>query len=100
MPFIVQCPHRECRKFMLLEDSARGAKVECLVCKKPIEVDPSGSGDRPKPPKLPPEAGETVERVERQPIVNCPKCATPLRVPPGQQVKQLRCPRCSHVFAP
>lgn len=39
MPFIVQCPHADCRKYMLLEDSSRGAAQECLLCKKPIQID-------------------------------------------------------------
>ena len=54
MPFIVQCPHADCRKFMLLEDSARGGAVECLLCKKPIKLEarsPVGSPAAAAPPK-------------------------------------------------
>ncbi|HVW37378.1 MAG TPA: hypothetical protein VHB99_08730 [Pirellulales bacterium] len=49
MPFIVQCPHADCRKFMLLEDSARGGPVECLLCKKPIKLDARSSSASPAP---------------------------------------------------
>ena len=45
MPFIVQCPHPECRKYMLLEESVRGSRVECLVCRRTIAVEGSGSHD-------------------------------------------------------
>ena len=58
MPFIVRCPHANCRKYMLLEDDARGGKAECPVCKRAIEVDSSGSSaERRKPPVRSP-AGE------------------------------------------
>jgi hypothetical protein len=50
MPFIVQCPHADCRKFMLLEDSARGEPVDCLLCKKPIKIEARSSADSPEPP--------------------------------------------------
>jgi hypothetical protein len=115
MTFIVQCPHPDCRKYMLLEDAARGTKVDCLICRKKIEVDSSGSGDRQKAPPLPQRppprpspsgisretaGSETPPPVVRQKIVNCPQCSAPLRLPPEAVGKALKCPRCSHVFKP
>jgi len=89
---------------MLLEDSARGGRVECLLCKRRIEVDASGSGsasgERPKVPPLPKMPGPTAPTAERQKILNCPKSNSPLRVPPGHEGKPLRCPRCRKVFKP
>ncbi len=52
MAFIVQCPHRDCRKFMLLEDHLRGTQVECLICERTIALEPSASEERRKPPPL------------------------------------------------
>ncbi len=98
MPFIVQCPHPDCAKYMLLEDAARGARVECLVCKRLIQVDASASGIFSRPPEpetpepgLPPTA-------RRHKVAHCPQCAGPMRVPPNQQGKKIQCPHCAHVF--
>jgi hypothetical protein len=99
MPFVVQCPHDACHKYMLLEDASRGAKVECLVCSKLIQVESSDSGDRlsatvprsqppsPKPPSP-----------KRQQIAQCPKCSSALRLPPSHQGQPIRCPKCGNVF--
>lgn len=46
MPFRVQCPHADCKKFMLLEDDVRGTTVPCLVCTRPIKVDVSASDSK------------------------------------------------------
>ena len=100
MPFIVQCPHTDCRKFMLLEDHVRGTKVECLVCERTISLDPSGSDDRPKPPPLVKPSAPASPRAKRQRIVQCPTCDTPLRLPPSHEGKSIRCPACKHVFQP
>ena len=40
MPFITQCPHADCGRYMLMEEDARGCIVECLVCKQSIELEP------------------------------------------------------------
>lgn len=119
MPFVVQCPHDPCRKYMLLEDSMRGAKVECLVCRRMIAVDPSGSGsksgERPTPPVRstsstppptpapstpPPPPVAKPPSAQRQSIGTCPNCDTLLRLPPDHKGQAIRCPRCSHVFTP
>jgi hypothetical protein len=128
MPFIVQCPHTKCGRFMLLEDSARGARVACLVCKGAIEIDPSsGSGEHqqaplPAPSPLPTPAPKPAPwapsptpaptpsgfrapaaappPVKRERIAACPKCNAPLRLPPHYRDQPIRCPRCSHVFTP
>lgn len=71
MPFRVQCPHGECRKFMLVEDDARGTTIPCLVCEKPIEV-----------------AADNV-RV-------CPHCSARMRVSPT--ANKVKCPSCQRVF--
>mgnify|MGYP001072873869 CR=1 FL=1 len=102
MPFIVQCPHPDCKKYMLLEDSSRGARVECLVCKRLIQVDPSGaderSDQRPDERDLPPALAEAALRARQQRIAQCPQCAGPMRVPPNHQGKRIQCPHCKHVF--
>lgn len=38
MPFILQCPREDCRKFMLVEDSDRGKAIECLVCRRMFQA--------------------------------------------------------------
>lgn len=119
MPFVIQCPFPDCRKFMLLEDHARGSEVACLICGHKVKVEPSASGEFPPPrparsdpppnrdpviatPPAPRPASlgtPPAATVPRQRIVNCPKCSAPLRVPPGQAAR-LQCPRCQTVFAP
>jgi hypothetical protein len=100
MPFIIQCPYPKCRKFNLLEDSARGTKVECLICKGPINVDASGSGEHPQEPPSPRESRQPTPSAQRQQIANCPTCGSLLRVPPAGKGKSIKCPRCQTVFAP
>lgn len=46
MPFIVHCPHADCRKYMLLEDSTRGTTQDCLLCKRPIKIDAAAGSAR------------------------------------------------------
>jgi hypothetical protein len=98
MPFIVQCPHPDCRKYMLLEDAARGTQVECLVCKRLIHVDPSSAEDSAESPPLPHALAEAAMRAQRQRIAHCPQCQGPMRVPPGREGKRIQCPHCKHVF--
>ena len=100
MPFIVQCPHADCRKFMLLEDHVRGKKVQCLVCERAISLDPSGSDDRVKPPPLVKPSASASPSVQRQKVLRCPNCRTPLRLPPSHEGTSTRCPTCRHVFTP
>jgi len=98
MPFIVQCPHLDCRKYMLLEDSARGNRVECLVCRRLIQIEPSTAEDPTPTPLLPHALAEAAMRAQRQRIANCPKCSGPMRVPPGHEGRRIQCPRCDHRF--
>ena len=98
MPFIVQCPHTDCRKFMLLEDHVRGTKVECLVCDRSILLEPSGANEHTTPPPLGQRSASTSPSAKRQKITDCPSCHTPLRLPPSHQGKSIRCPACEHVF--
>ena len=110
MPFITQCPHDACRKFMLLEDEAQGAVVNCLVCKHPIQLDPDG--DEPTAAAAEEEeivdlqavtepAGQpaTPSQPAAQPpafqVRNCPKCGTPLRIPRGQENQAVQCSECN-----
>jgi predicted Zn finger-like uncharacterized protein len=86
MPFIVQCPHADCRKFMLLEDSARGDAVECLLCKKPIKLEARSSAGSPAP-----AAPSTA-------VWRCPHCQTSLRLP-ADKTGDLKCPKCRQTFA-
>lgn len=89
---------------MLMEESARGSRVPCLVCNRQIDVDSSASGEkkaragtasseRQGNPKGPLPA-------RREKIVKCPECEAPLRVPPAHAGKPLKCPRCKKVFKP
>ncbi len=95
MPFIVQCPHPDCAKYMLLEDVARGARVECLICKRLLQVDASGPGLlSPKSPA----ARSSPPTVPRHRVAHCPQCNGPMRVPPTHQGKAIQCPHCNHVF--
>jgi hypothetical protein len=112
MPFIVQCPHAECRKFMLLEDEVRGTTVNCLLCSRPIRVDAAVSGGDQRPaggnkpaapaaaslprPSVPAAALQSDQKV----IVNCPNpsCRSPLKVAPSAKGTQMRCPKCKQVF--
>lgn len=124
MPFILQCPY--CKKYMILEDSQRGSRVKCLIpgCQQWIDQEPSGSGERAKagaatmPPPVPAAApvrapaaapalapaaspataAPAVLAAQRQRIVQCPKCHTPLRVPPAERSQTIRCAKCQHVF--
>ncbi|MBN2578168.1 MAG: hypothetical protein JXB10_04180 [Pirellulales bacterium] len=104
MVFIAQCPHPNCRKYMLLEDAARDASVVCLnpKCKKTFQVGSSGSGERTPPPPLsaptarPP--GKKTPVAARQKMVVCPQCNALLRLPPSAPNHAVKCPRCHKVF--
>jgi hypothetical protein len=123
MPFIVQCPHAECRKYMLLEDEVRGTTVICLLCSRAIRVDASGSdshhgqpgSEKPAPPAAAPPAAAPPPAAAAPPkpsapaaalqsdqkvIVNCPnpQCRSPLKVAPSAKGTKLRCPKCKGVF--
>jgi hypothetical protein len=86
MPFIVQCPHADCRKFMLLEDSARGGAIDCLLCKKPIKVEARSSADSPQ---------SDAPSMKIQP---CPHCKASLRLP-ADKTGSIKCPQCNQAFA-
>jgi hypothetical protein len=45
MVFAVQCPEPKCRKYMLVEEHDRGKVVPCLICKTPIRVGGTETGD-------------------------------------------------------
>jgi uncharacterized Zn finger protein (UPF0148 family) len=97
MPFIVHCPHADCRKFMLLEDSTRGGKVECLICKRPIQVEASA---RAAPQAKAVWSGGLPAAAARGATSNvqaCPQCQTPLRLPAGN-VTEVKCPKCGRAF--
>ena len=102
MPFIIQCPYSHCKMYNLLEDSSRGTRVECLVCKGTIKVDASGSGERPPSASNAGGAGSAppLPHAHGQNVTNCPQCDTPLRVPPNAKGKSIKCPRCQKVFSP
>ncbi|HVA47924.1 MAG TPA: hypothetical protein VNH11_16260 [Pirellulales bacterium] len=100
MPFIVQCPHADCRKFMLLEDSTRGGTVDCLVCKKPIKVEAGSSGEAPAVAtgRGPPSAsGQPAPPSAAEKVCQCPHCQAPLRLPSGK-INAVKCPKCAQVF--
>lgn len=90
---------------MLLEESARGSRVPCLVCSRQIDVDSSTSGE-----KTPPGAASSSSKhqetsqaafpARREKIVKCPECDAPLRLPRAHAGKPLKCPRCKKVFKP
>ena len=101
---------------MLLEDSDRGSTVKCLVCKKPIKLDPSHAGEIPAAavspglsspgpaspaapkPAATPKAPAAAATAQRQNVRTCTKCNTPLKVPAGAEKQRIRCPRCQNVF--
>jgi hypothetical protein len=85
MPFIVQCPHADCRRYMLLEDEVRGTTVNCLLCTKPIRVDTSGShhgppGNKPAAPAAPPPRNPPAAPPPPMPRQPMP----PSQIPPQQ----------------
>lgn len=83
MPFRLQCPQANCRKFMLLEDEARGTIVDCLVCKQSLNVAEVLAADAPAAKK-------------EQEIRTCPQCSSRMRVAPN--APRVRCPKCRTVF--
>lgn len=125
MPFIAQCPHPDCRKYQLLEDSLRGAVTNCLLCKQPLRVREGADGPQTEavaaPPanRTPPPANRTPPPVSRTPpvshaspppvnavpppragVARCPKCTADLRLPWEQTVRAVKCPKCGAVFSP
>lgn len=98
MPFIVQCPHEQCRKYNLLEDDARGKMVECLVCRQQFKVEgPRPAGGQPAL-QTGTKLGSSPPGAAVQQVVACPHCTAPLRLPPGDS-RAMRCGRCGRVFA-
>jgi hypothetical protein len=122
MTFITRCPYPECRKYMLLEDRDRGTTVDCLCCKRPINLNTdspgetnSGSGPSPTrsgsssapPPRSGPPARQDGAAAPASPatapaqpyqIRHCPQCNTAMRVPPTTAGQAVQCPSCQHVF--
>jgi hypothetical protein len=120
MTFITRCPYPECRKYLLLEDHDRGTTVECLCCKRPINLasgvqnetyagdsaPPAASGSSPPPrpgpspgpPASPAPASPPSAPARQYPIRHCPKCNTAMRVPPTTAGQAVQCPTCQHVF--
>jgi hypothetical protein len=108
MPFIVQCPHTDCSKYMMLEDHTRGTTVDCLLCKRPIKVDASSHGSHPGSAAVlqsgsNPQAGKpsAPKPAEQAKVVSCPnpQCKTPLKLP-APLPAAIRCPKCKQVFKP
>jgi LSD1 subclass zinc finger protein len=110
MPFIIQCPYDGCRKFMLLEDGARGTTVECLLCKHPIKVDASASGSqgvgiaggaggqaqsKPQNATAPPQRQPAATTGARPGAPPMPQAATPPAAKPAQQQKIVNCGKCN-----
>ena len=46
MVFTLRCPASQCRKYMLIEESDRGRRLNCLVCKQPLDI-PTAPGAEP-----------------------------------------------------
>ena len=103
---------------MLLEDEMQGASTTCLVCSQDIHL---GAAPVPAPTPAPaPAPGplteltaddvvdlEAFERKELQPLApegesalktfdvkKCPKCNTPLRIPPEKAKQAVGCTEC------
>ena len=89
MPFITQCPHENCGKFMLMEEDTRGKIVECLVCKEAIELEPV-IVDVPKDQKATP----LEDNNSRFRVGKCPKCKRPIKVPPEREGQAVGCLEC------
>ena len=88
MPFITQCPHPDCGKFMLMEEETRGTTVPCLVCKQPIELEPIILDS----PEEVPLAQPMPDPPSRFRVRDCPKCKRPIKVPHDNQA--VNCPDC------
>ena len=95
MPFVIQCPHPACRKYMLLEDDTRGTIVPCMVCKKPLNVDEVLAPQRPPIREGPPRREVPPSR-EAHDVRICPQCSSRMRVAPT--AARVRCPKCQTVF--
>jgi hypothetical protein len=95
MPFIAQCPHPDCRKFQLLEDSLRGAVTDCLVCKQPLHVRDAAGGPQTEAVAPPPVRSGAPARAG---VGHCPECTTALKLPTDQSVQSVKCPKCGAVF--
>lgn len=100
MPFIAQCPYPNCRKYLLLEDSVRGASVACLLCKQPIAVSNSPPDQPPTVTVEPSRAAEAAAPPVRfSPSRPCPKCGATLYLPAeGPAPQRAKCSKCGHVF--
>jgi hypothetical protein len=108
MTFITQCPHADCRKYMLLEDDVRGTQIECMVCKRPIQLfldlqagDAVAAGRglievaRPTRKDAAPAAVTDMKTKDKFKIKDCPKCKTPLRVPLDNPNQAVQCTECN-----
>lgn len=106
MPFIIQCPYQDCLKYMLLEDDMQGQSLACLVCNQEIHLGgpPAATQDeeevvdlqayeRPDP-RRPKEQEGGEESSWRFIVKKCPKCNTPLRIPPEKLRQAISCTEC------
>ena len=100
MPFIAQCPYPNCRKYLLLEDSARGGTVSCLLCKQPIAVSNPAPGQPPSVMVDPCATGEAAAPpILRERTHRCPQCGASLHSPAvGSAPQKVKCGQCGHVF--
>jgi len=94
MPFITQCPHADCKKYLLLEDEVQGTMVSCLCCKRPVslmtemvEAELVESGAESSRHTDPPAENRFLVR-------KCPKCMSPIKIPPERKRQAVSCLQC------
>jgi serine/threonine protein kinase len=93
-----ECP--ECRLPVRTPASTAGKKGKCPNCGAVVQIPrqstislPSGSADGNLPAVVPASA-DSSSRME----FPCPRCRTPVRLPPGASGKKGKCPTCSAIF--
>lgn len=78
---------------MLLEDEVQGTTVDCLCCKRPVELimetdelEPAEEETKPKDPSS----------QNRFLVRKCPKCMGPIRIPPEKKRQAVSCLNCDY----
>ena len=101
MPYIAQCPHEDCLKYMLLEDEKDPGTSLCLVCRRVMTVGATTPMDEDELLELTPSAslqGKSAKKTPAAPkflVKSCPKCGTPLRVKKEDLRNAIQCTDCN-----
>lgn len=68
MPFITRCPHPDCGKYQLIEDEQNNRMIDCLVCRRKMQVGNPAHANAQSPPTSASQAAYQPQPVE-QPVV-------------------------------